>query len=118
MQVAENNKGADFDAEEEDPRLTNTVEDVKLNSPNNRESNTNEVVESRNLDMEIKLLLSKDVEELNFKINSLDSQLIEVSLLVVDSWFSSLQNLSIVWLCTITTSLYILQTRIVNSYRF
>ncbi|XP_047255192.1 vesicle-associated protein 1-1 isoform X2 [Capsicum annuum] len=80
--VAENNKGADFDAEEEDPRLTNTVEDVKLNSPNNRESNTNEVVESRNLDMEIKLLLSKDVEELNFKINSLDSQLIEAECII------------------------------------
>ncbi|PHT58826.1 Vesicle-associated protein 1-1 [Capsicum baccatum] len=81
-EVAENNKGADFDAEEEDPRLTNTVEDVKLNSPNNRESNTNEVVESRNLDMEIKLLLSKDVEELNFKINSLDSQLIEAECII------------------------------------
>lgn len=89
MQVVENNKGADFDAEEEEPRLAKTAEDVKLNFPKHRESNTNDIVKSRHLNMETKLSLSKDVEELKSKINSLDSQLIEVSLLVVDSSYST-----------------------------
>nr|XP_009803910.1 PREDICTED: vesicle-associated protein 2-2-like isoform X2 [Nicotiana sylvestris] len=63
--VVENSKGADFVAEEEEPKLAKTVEDIKLNSPKNRESNTNEVVKSRHLNMETtKLSLSKDVEEL------------------------------------------------------
>ncbi|XP_009624928.1 vesicle-associated protein 2-2 isoform X3 [Nicotiana tabacum] len=62
--VVENSKGADFVAEEEEPNLAKTVEDVKLNSPKNRESNINEVVKSRHLNMETtKLTLSKDVEE-------------------------------------------------------
>lgn len=92
MQVVENKKGADFDAEEEEPRLAKTAENIKLNSPKNRESNANEVevVKSRHLNMETKLSLSKDVEELKSKINSLGSQLIEVSLLVVDSWYSTI----------------------------
>ncbi|XP_009624922.1 vesicle-associated protein 2-2 isoform X2 [Nicotiana tabacum] len=63
-EVVENSKGADFVAEEEEPNLAKTVEDVKLNSPKNRESNINEVVKSRHLNMETtKLTLSKDVEE-------------------------------------------------------
>lgn len=92
MQVVENNKGADFDAEEEEPRLAKTAEDIQLNLPKNRESNANEVevVKSRHLNMETKFSLSKDVEELKSKINSLGSQLIEVSLLVIDSWYSTI----------------------------
>ncbi|XP_055818241.1 vesicle-associated protein 2-2 isoform X2 [Solanum dulcamara] len=81
-QVVENNKGADFDAEEEEPRLAKTAEDVKLNSPKHRESNTNDVVKSRHLNMETKLSVSKDVEELKFKIDSLDSQLIEAECII------------------------------------
>ncbi|XP_049385693.1 vesicle-associated protein 2-2-like [Solanum stenotomum] len=83
-QVVENNKGADFDAEEEEPRLAKTAEDVKLNSPKSRESNANEVevVKSRHLNMETKLSLSKDVEELKSKINSLGSQLIEAECII------------------------------------
>ncbi|KAK4379971.1 hypothetical protein RND71_001833 [Anisodus tanguticus] len=81
-EVVENNKGADFDAEEEEPRLAKTMEDVKLNSPKKRESNTSEVVKLRYLNMETKLSLSKYVEELKCKINSLDSQLIEAECII------------------------------------
>ncbi|XP_019070460.2 vesicle-associated protein 2-2 [Solanum lycopersicum] len=83
-QVVENNKGADFDAEEEEPRLAKTAEDIQLNLPKNRESNANEVevVKSRHLNMETKLSLSKDVEELKSKINSLGSQLIEAECII------------------------------------
>lgn len=90
MQVVDNKKGSDFDAEEEEPRLAKTAEEFKLNSPKNKESNTNEVVKSRNLNMETKLSLSKDVEELKSKINSLNSHLIEVCLVVVNSCYSTI----------------------------
>ncbi|KAK4372542.1 hypothetical protein RND71_007926 [Anisodus tanguticus] len=81
-EVVENYKGADFDAEEEEPRLAKSVEDVKLNSPKNRESNSNEFVKLRHLNMETTLSLTKDVEELKSKINSLDSQLIEAECII------------------------------------
>ncbi|MCE3214965.1 hypothetical protein HAX54_000446 [Datura stramonium] len=80
--VVENNKDADFDAEEEEPILAKTAEDVKLNSPKNMESNTNEVVKSRDLNTETKSSLTKDFEELKSKINSLDLQLIEAEYII------------------------------------
>ncbi|OIS95874.1 hypothetical protein A4A49_00861 [Nicotiana attenuata] len=46
VQVVENSKGTDFVAEEEEPKFAMAVEDIKLSSPKNRESNTNEVVKS------------------------------------------------------------------------
>ncbi|MCD9561179.1 hypothetical protein HAX54_020157 [Datura stramonium] len=80
-EVVENNKDADFDAEEEEPIISKRLRKMlKLNSPKNMESNTNEVVKSRHLNTETKSSLTKDFEELKSKINSLDSQLIEALL--------------------------------------
>lgn len=63
IQLVENNKGTYFVAEEVEPKLAKTVEDINLSSPKNGESN--EVVKSKHMNMETtNLTLFKDVEEL------------------------------------------------------